>query len=123
MIVIEGKAGKSKVLQEIIFNLNENVIVLDSVGVKGLRVPEGSIHYMVNSDLLNLNPHDFPDLIKVRELVEEVLKYRPEFKWIALEFNTHPSFIAIYKHIEEKCGVNVILTVQNDTADTEVFDF
>ena len=48
MIIIEGRVGKSKVLEDLVNNRlqNRNVAIIDTVGVRGMVVPKGVDHFM-----------------------------------------------------------------------------
>lgn len=113
MIVIEGRAGKSKVLESIIATLNDfdRMVIADTVGVKGLVVPKGAIHYIIDQNMLGSGSFETATL----NLVEELAKEEPKLSWIVLEVNTHPSNITLFKDAEIKHEIKLVLTVQNDT--------
>ncbi|TVX85970.1 hypothetical protein [Paenibacillus agilis] len=111
MIIIEGKAGKSRVLQDIINNQmrNRSVVVFDSVGIRGLRVPDGVQHFML-------------DGASVEEVVEEFMNNAFQFyeiDWIVFSVNADiMSFdLGIFKNLDRRYNHNFIITVQNNALD------
>ncbi|UKS27360.1 hypothetical protein LOZ80_39025 [Paenibacillus sp. HWE-109] len=108
MIVIEGKAGKSVVLQDIINDQmrNRNVVVIDTVKVHGLQVPDGVDHLILDADFE-----------KALEIFESA--YKNEFSrydWIVFEFNVEITEVDLstFKAIDREYPQNFIVTVQND---------
>ncbi|OME54120.1 hypothetical protein BSK59_16195 [Paenibacillus odorifer] len=113
MIVIEGKSGKSVVLQNIINNQfrNRSMYILDTVGVKGLSVPEGVSHAILDK----------------RSTVEQVIEIFTDFfseffdkvDWIVFEVNANilDFDLSVFKDLDRRYTQNFIVTVQNDSID------
>lgn len=112
MIIIEGKSGKSVVLQDIINKQlrNRSVHILDTVGVKGLLVPEGVSH----------------SILDLRSTVEEVIEIFTDFPnifdkadWVVFEVNANALDVdlSVFKNLDRKYTQNFIVTVQNDSID------
>lgn len=104
IIFIEGKSGKSRVLENLINNeIEGKIVVLDSVGVKGLKLREGGNHLIIKSLSLSMLNH-----IDIEEEFSE-------FDWIALEMNVSDSdkTIQTLKKLDEETHHNWIVTMDN----------
>lgn len=110
MIVIEGKAGKSRVLQDIINNRlrNRSVSILDTVGVRGLVVPEGVIHFMLDTEAT------VEDVVKM--FLEHYIHLFSGKDWIVFEVNANilEVDLGIFKRLDREYTQNFIITVQNN---------
>jgi hypothetical protein len=110
MIIIEGRAGKSLVLEEMINKQlsNRNVVILDSVILKWLNVPNGVEHLLLNE---NDSPKD------VIELFEDYYHRKFEkYDWIIFSVNT-PSLKNSeinFLRLDRNYRQNFIVTVQNN---------
>ncbi|MGG4105104.1 hypothetical protein AAXB25_14405 [Paenibacillus lautus] len=113
MIVIEGKAGKSRVLQDIINNKlrNRSVTILDIIGIRALRVPEGVSHMILQEGTT------VEDAIDIFHRHHEVLFSQKD--WIIFEVNANilDFDLDIFKAMDRRFEQNFIVTVQNDALD------
>lgn len=117
MIVIEGEKGKSVVLEDLINNTirNRNMVILDTVGVHGLRVSKEIHHYMLKD-------------MSVEEVIMSFEKEYSEFKnfdWVVFEVNCKIedySLDSTFKQLDRKYPQNFVVTVQNsNTEQLEVY--
>lgn len=107
MIIIEGRQGKSKVL-EVMINTqlnNINVVILDTVEVKGLIVPKGVDHYIL----------DEADSQQAIQTFEDYYQNNfAKYDWIVFLVNQPHHEIVDFKFLDLRYPQNFILTVQND---------
>jgi hypothetical protein len=106
MIIIEGKSGKSKILEEIINNrlMNRNVAILDSVVVASIYIPEGVDHFICKD-------------CTVEEVIEMYQNYNfDKYEWIIFEVNMNKSKFDIncFKQLDRDSTQNFIVTVQTN---------
>ncbi|AYP68148.1 hypothetical protein PQE75_gp016 [Bacillus phage vB_BcoS-136] len=106
MIIIEGKVGKSIILENLINNrlMNRSVVVLDSVGVNGLVVPKGVDHFMFNNHT-------------VEEIIDACRHGGfKNYEWVIFEVNADLTKIDIehFKELDRNSTQNFIITVQTD---------
>jgi len=101
MIILEGKNGKSKVLEDLINNRlqNRNVVILDCVGVRGLKVPKGVDHFIYNYsaesaiDIYNTGWFDAYDWV-IFEINMDAEKFKFELRrFMDLDKNSTQNFL------------------------------
>lgn len=110
MIVIEGRQGKSRVLDNMIRNdiKNKNIVIIDSVGVNVLSMIDGVEHLLSESD------------VSVDQVVDWFIESYDEtfkkFDWIVFEVNVHIEKVDLstFKELDRMYNQNFIVTVQND---------
>jgi hypothetical protein len=109
MILIEGKVGKSRVLEDLINNRlqNRNVAIIDTVGVKGLSVPKGVDHFMYD----RYSSESAIDIYNTG--------WFKDYDWVVFEVNADITKIDLthFKEIDRNSTQNFIITVQNDSID------
>lgn len=112
MIIIEGRVGKSRVLEDLINNrlMNRNVAIIDTVGVKGLNVPKGVDHFMYNK----YTSESAIDIYKTG--------WFDDYEWIIFEINIDVEKFDIGKFmdIDRNSTQNFIVTVQTNEDDLKV---
>lgn len=112
MIIIEGRVGKYKVLEELINNrlMNRNVVIIDTVGVRGLSVPKGVDHFLYDR--------------YTSESVIDIYNtgWFKDYDWIIFEINIDSEKFNIERFIEldRKSTQNFIITVQTQSNDIKV---
>lgn len=110
MIIIEGRQGKSRVLDNMIRNdiKNKNIVIIDSVGVNALSMIDGVEHLLLESN------------VSVDQVVDWFIKSYDEifkkFDWIVFEVNAHIEKVDLstFKELDRMYNQNFIVTVQND---------
>jgi hypothetical protein len=111
MIVIEGRAGKSVVLQDLISSKirNRSIVILDTVRVRGLLLPDGIDHMIIDTN--------FENVLEIFESAHD--KEFSKYDWIVFEFNVNITDVDlnVFKNIDRKYNQNFIVTVQNDALD------
>jgi hypothetical protein len=112
MIIIEGRVGKSKILEDIINNrlMNRNVVIIDTVGIKGLNVPEGVDHFMYDK----YTSESAIDIYKTG--------WFDDYEWVIFEVNADITKIDIghFKELDRNSTQNFIITVQTHEDDIKV---
>lgn len=107
MIVIEGKSGKSRMLQNIINEQirSTSIVILDSMNYYTLGFKDGVEHY-IGVDIESLIDFSF-----MREFRDK--------DWIIflsyLDLDRHD--LAQFKEIERTLGKSIIITVNNDAVE------
>lgn len=110
MLVIDGWAGKSRKLEEILKQKNcskDNTLILDSVGIHSL-IYYGDCYRLQNTTdilrfLLDYTQISNPFGIEID---------RDNLKCIVLEVNCHRDMINTFKNAEELIKKELIITVQ-----------
>jgi hypothetical protein len=119
MIVIEGRQGKSRVLENMIRNdiKNKNIIIIDTVGVNSLSMIDGVEYLRLESD------------VSVDQVVDLFIKFYDKkfkkFDWIVFEVNAHIEKVDLstFKELDRMYSQNFIVTVQNDNREDIVVYF
>lgn len=115
IIFIEGKSGKSRVLENYINEETEGkVLVLDGVGVFGMQLRDDTTHLYIKDLSVSMLNH-----IDVQEQFGD-------YKWIVLEVNvsaTDKTLDSIMK-LESESEHDWIVTIQNyEMEEVEVYQF
>jgi hypothetical protein len=118
MLILQGKARKSIILQELINTgiLTDNIVVLDSVVIKNMRLKDGVEHFILASNF------SIPQLFEIFETnhKQDFSKY----EWVAFEINVPKDDFNLndFLALEKKYNQKFIVTVQdNDMVDVKVF--
>lgn len=108
MLVIEGFHGKSLAVGEEIKDVSDKKILF--IEQDSLRLTK-----VLNRGYYVSMFEDFDVNDSFIEKIEEMIYYYNEthnFSHVVMYLNTKKEFIPRFKEIEERCGVNIILTVQ-----------
>lgn len=110
MIIIKGRSGKSRVLQDFINNKVENrsIAIIDTVGVKSLSVPKGVDHF-------NFVKYDSKGAISIFET-----NWFKDYDWIIFEVNVEEPYLKYFIELDRRFTHNFIVTVQTDDEEVEV---
>lgn len=112
MIIIEGRVGKSRLLEELINDrlMNRNVAIIDTVGVKGLNVPKGVDHFLYNK----YTSESAIDIYKTG--------WFKDYDWIIFEINADVTKVDLthFKELDRQSTQNFIITVQTHEDDIKV---
>jgi hypothetical protein len=112
MIIIRGKNGKSRVLEDLINNklISRNVAIIDTVGVKGLNVPKGVDHFMYD----RYSSESAIDIYNTG--------WFKDYEWIIFEVNADIEKIDIghFKELDRNSTQNFIVTVQTYEDDVKI---
>lgn len=117
MIIIEGRAGKSYILQEMLRDKikSDKILVIDSVGVYGLHVDEERVTHMV---ILERNFEKVVDVFN-----QEFRNHFWEYDWIVFESNIDINEYSMDRIMEELEGAynkNFVFTIQNNEIDEPI---
>lgn len=110
MLVIDGWAGKSRKLEEILKEKqtdHKNTLILDMVGIEGL-INYGNCYRVQNIlDVMRF-------LLDYSQILEPfgVKIDRDNLKYIVLEVNCSRDMIETFKNAEDIIGKHIIVTVQ-----------
>jgi hypothetical protein len=115
---IEGKSGKSLVLERLLgMEQGLKTLLIDNVGV-------GALHSLV-TDVMCFNSNDemweaFSN-DDYEDFAQEIKNNR--YEMIIFETNDHYSTLDNYSAIEDKTGVPVLVTIQNDAMnDVKIYE-
>lgn len=105
MLVIEGKSGKSKILENWIRKeyMGERMAVIDNQGVKAVEQISGVDHFIVN-----MTP---------QEIIKEVNRDKSIFSkydWIAFHVNIPTDELSLFQELDRQIPQNIIVTVQKN---------
>ncbi|UUV46092.1 hypothetical protein [Bacillus phage vB_BanS-Thrax1] len=106
MIIIEGKEGKSKVLEDLVNNRlqNRNVVIIDTVGVRGMVVPKGVDHFICS----RYSAESAIDIYKTG--------WFEDYEWIIFEINMDEEKfhyeLGKFMDLDKNSTQNFIVTVQ-----------
>lgn len=112
MIVIQGRSGKSQVLENLIrkeFRTND-VLIIDTAGVKWWSGIDWATHRIIDS--LDM------DIISAFEDSIDVFK---DFDWIVFYVNADESSIDEFKSLDRKYPQNFIVTIQSSNGITSKY--
>lgn len=112
MIIIKGRVGKSRVLEDLINNrlMNRNVAIIDTVGLKGLSVPKGVDHFIYEG----YSSESAIDIYNTG--------WFKDYDWIIFGINVDITKIDIghFKELDRNSTQNFIITVQTHEDDIRV---
>lgn len=112
MIIIKGRVGKSRVLEDLINNrlMNRNVAIIDTVGLKVLSVPKGVDHFIYEG----YSSESAIDIYNTG--------WFKDYDWIIFEINADITKIDIgrFKELDRNSTQNFIITVQTHEDDIRV---
>ncbi|MGZ9868151.1 hypothetical protein ACU3L3_06990 [Priestia endophytica] len=105
MIIIEGKQGKSRKLEEYIKEkVHGSSVIIDYVGV--LILGDVTNHYFVEGD--NVSPET-----AIEDFKEHYEEFK-QFETVSFYVNASPEMIPKFKKLEEESDHNIIITIQNN---------
>lgn len=106
MLIIDGYAGKSRKLEEILIEKGaskENTLILDSVGLNALN--RYGKHYLIPIQ-------EIGNESEILQFIQKSIVENRHIEYIVLEFNVSRNTILFYKKMEMKFKREFILTVQ-----------
>lgn len=112
MKIIEGKAGKSLLIQNIIKDKKDSFLIIDGVG----------INFLEGTRII-----DVKTIEDVEEILNEILSggenFPEEIEFIILELNASSKVKSVFKKWEQRLNKGLILTIQNnDIEENIVYD-
>jgi hypothetical protein len=114
MKVIEGRSGKSLVLQGIINNHTGKILMLDSVNPKHIVAENLDICSFGSSQEIwgEFKEYEFAMFNDIHKIITE-----SGYTMIVLEVNDKPDMVTCYKDMEDSWEIPCIVTIQNNDLD------